>query len=97
MNSGVEVLNPDRWKVRQIPTSVTTPNLTPPDTQVFQCLILEGENSGSRTSIRDARAMVVSRDKFDAFVERHREQPSMVPEPNEVMQNSYLLLDEKMR
>ncbi|KAL8277218.1 hypothetical protein RQP46_010391 [Phenoliferia psychrophenolica] len=45
MNSGVEVLNPHRWKV-------------------FQCLVLEGENSGSRTSIRDARELVVSDEQF---------------------------------
>lgn len=65
--------------------------------KVFQVLLLEGENTGGETSIRDARDMVISRAEFDAFCKRHSERPQMIPEPNDVMQNSYLLLDEGLR
>ncbi|KAK4705461.1 radical S-adenosyl methionine domain-containing protein 2, partial [Phenoliferia sp. Uapishka_3] len=78
MNSGVEVMDPYRWKV-------------------FQCLILEGENSGSETSINDARELVVTDEQFAAFIKRHDGQKNMFAESSELMKDSYLLLDEEMR
>ena len=77
----VRLLNPQRWKV-------------------FQVLLLDDENVGRPDQLRDARPLVVSDAQFEAFCARH--QPAMpsgvlIPEPNSVMQNSYLLLDEDMR
>jgi radical S-adenosyl methionine domain-containing protein 2 len=66
--------------------------------QVFQVLLLDGENTGVETgSIRDARNLVITDEQFQAFLDRHKHQPSLVPESNEVMKDSYLLLDEEMR
>lgn len=66
--------------------------------KVFQVLILEGENSGRPGELRNANLLQVSREQFDAFIERHvHEQKALIPEPNDVMQNSYLLLDEELR
>lgn len=65
--------------------------------KAFQCLILKGENSGQGNDINDARELQVTRGQFDAFIQRHSEQNALIPEPNTVMQNSYLLLDEELR
>ncbi|XP_067650380.1 S-adenosylmethionine-dependent nucleotide dehydratase RSAD2-like [Haliotis asinina] len=64
--------------------------------KVFQCLVLEGENAGE-DALRDAGKFVVSDEVFQDFLSRHKEVPSLVPESNEKMQNSYLILDEYMR
>jgi radical S-adenosyl methionine domain-containing protein 2 len=59
---------------------------------------LDGENTGKDTgSLRDARELVITDEQFQAFLDRHKHQPSLVPESNEVMKDSYLLLDEEMR
>ena len=65
--------------------------------KAFQVLILEGENSGRPGDLRDAHELKVSRSQFDAFCNRHSGQKSLIPENNDVMQNSYLLLDEELR
>lgn len=65
--------------------------------KAFQVLILEGENSGRPGDLRDANTLKVSRHEFDAFCERHSTRKMLIPENNDVMQNSYLLLDEEMR
>lgn len=65
--------------------------------KVFQVLLLEGENTGGQGELRDARNLCIDRLKFEAFVERHSERPQLIPEPNDMMQNSYLLLDERLR
>lgn len=65
--------------------------------KVFQVLLLEGENAGGDGDLRDARDLCIERKLFDAFVNRHADRQQMIPEPNDVMQNSYLLLDEKMQ
>ena len=80
MVGNIRKLQPRRWKV-------------------FQVLLLEDENVGSADgkSLRDARPLVVSQEQFDDFCQRHAPSiPQMIPEPNNVMQNSYLLLDENM-
>ena len=64
-------MNPIRWKV-------------------FQCLLLEGENTPSKILkdekiLRDARNMIVSKECFDAFVQRHNPCSMIVPEDNETM------------
>jgi len=65
--------------------------------KVFQVLILEGENSGSASSLRDARKFIISKEQFQSFLDRHDSLGCLVPEPNDKMQNSYLVLDEELR
>ena len=70
--------------------------LKPKRWKCFQVLILEDENAGGEKELRDARELVVNREQFDAFVQRHEHFDALIPEPNDVMQNSYLLLDENL-
>jgi len=66
--------------------------------QVFQVLLLDGENTGRENgSLRDARNLVISDEQFEAFLERHKGQRCLVPEDNKTMKDSYLNLDEEMR
>ncbi|KAK7436032.1 hypothetical protein VKT23_019334 [Stygiomarasmius scandens] len=65
--------------------------------KVFQCLLLDSENTGTESgSLRDARKLVVSPDRFQAFLDRHKELECLIPESNTAMKDSYLLLDEDM-
>lgn len=82
MSDFITELNPLRWKV-------------------FQVLVLGNENTGGDTK-RDASDLSVSGADFDAFIARHQAACDLagirlVPEPNETMQNSYILLDEELR
>ncbi|KAG6372481.1 hypothetical protein JVT61DRAFT_7584 [Boletus reticuloceps] len=66
--------------------------------KVFQVLLLDSENTGpGSNSLRDARHLTVTGEQYQAFLDRHAQQPSLVPEDNNAMKDSYLLLDEKMR
>lgn len=98
----------------KINTVVCTPNkledmsaqigeLRPCRWKVFQCLLIDGENSGE-DAIRDAKAMAISDEEFDAYIQRNKDslaafhlQHLVVPENNDAMRNSYLILDEYMR
>lgn len=71
--------------------------LDPKRWKVFQVLILGNENSGRPGELRDATTMTVTDDQFWSFVNRHDGIDCLIPEPNNIMQNSYLLLDEEMR
>ncbi|KAL8697831.1 MAG: hypothetical protein Q9201_006900 [Fulgogasparrea decipioides] len=62
----------------------------------FQVLIVPGENDSSAT-LRDAQRFKISDDEYRSFCDRHEHQQSFVPESNEVMKSSYLILDEYMR
>lgn len=64
--------------------------------KVFQCLLIGGENAG-KDAIRNAEGMVVTSQEFKDFCERHKNITSLVPESNEQMKDSYLILDEYMR
>ncbi|TFK71259.1 radical SAM enzyme [Pluteus cervinus] len=64
--------------------------------KVFQVLLLEGENVGPN-ALRNAVDVSVTNEQFQAFLDRHASQKSLVPEDNEAMESSYLLLDEEMR
>ncbi|KAF6809783.1 radical s-adenosyl methionine domain-containing protein 2 [Colletotrichum sojae] len=64
--------------------------------KVFQCLIVEGENE-DETRVRDARGFLVSDEQWRTFCDRHKYLPCYVPEDNQTMAGSYLLLDEKLR
>lgn len=71
-------------------------DLNPCRWKVFQCLLIGGENAG-KDAIRQAESFVVSEDDFQSFLDRHDSLPCLVPESNNFMRNSYLLLDEYMR
>ncbi|KAG9108948.1 Radical S-adenosyl methionine domain-containing protein 2, partial [Ceratobasidium sp. 392] len=66
--------------------------------KVFQVLLLEGENNGKDNgALRDARDLLITKEQFQSFLERHKDQMCLVPEDNDAMRESYLNLDEKMR
>ena len=81
MTQQIQTLDPVRWKI-------------------FQVLVLQGENAGpSHGDLRDATVLTITDDQYKSFVDRHRSHFSskvLIPESNEVMQNSYLLLDEDL-
>ncbi|XP_026804307.1 radical S-adenosyl methionine domain-containing protein 2-like [Rhopalosiphum maidis] len=70
--------------------------LRPVRWKVFQCLLLEGENAGEG-AMRDAARFYVTDEQFDGFLRRHAEVRTLVPENNDAMRDSYLILDEYMR
>ncbi|KAM6916842.1 S-adenosylmethionine-dependent nucleotide dehydratase RSAD2 [Lycodopsis pacificus] len=70
--------------------------LNPVRWKVFQCLLIDGENAGEK-ALREAERFVISEQLFQEFLERHSSVPCLVPESNEKMRNSYLILDEYMR
>ena len=61
--------------------------LKPVRWKVFQCLLIDGENSGGPDALRDARDQVISREEFNAFVKRHKD-AKPVAEDNDTMRNS---------
>ncbi|KAK1983666.1 hypothetical protein LZ30DRAFT_748468 [Colletotrichum cereale] len=63
--------------------------------KVFQCLIVEGENENA-SRVRDATKFLVSDEQWKTFCDRHKHLPCYVPEDNQTMAGSYLLLDERM-
>ncbi|KAG8681886.1 Radical S-adenosyl methionine domain-containing protein 2, partial [Ceratobasidium sp. 394] len=66
--------------------------------KVFQVLLLEGENNGADNgALRDARDLLITKDQFQSFLDRHKDQTCLVPEDNDAMRDSYLNLDEEMR
>lgn len=70
--------------------------LRPVRWKVFQCLLLEGENAGEG-ALRDAARFYVTDEQFDGFLRRHARVRTLVPENNDAMRDSYLILDEYMR
>lgn len=70
--------------------------LNPSRWKCFQVLVLTGENKGE-TALRAAEKFAITDKQFSQFKSRHSEIPAFVPEGNTEMQNSYLILDEKMR
>ncbi|KAH6953556.1 hypothetical protein DER45DRAFT_576056 [Fusarium avenaceum] len=63
--------------------------------KVFQCLLVAGENE-DETRLRDARTFLVTEEQWKTFCDRHKHLPCYVPEDNNSMASSYLLLDEDM-
>lgn len=51
-------------------------------TQVFQCLLIEGENAGEN-SLREAEKFIVSDQQFQDFLDRHQSIKCLVPESNQ--------------
>jgi len=64
--------------------------------KVFQCLPIEGENAGENKTGRDVSRLLISDDQYRAFLEHHAEF-NPVWESNDLMRNSYVILDEKCR
>ncbi|XP_038968845.1 S-adenosylmethionine-dependent nucleotide dehydratase RSAD2 isoform X1 [Rattus norvegicus] len=67
--------------------------LSPVRWKVFQCLLIEGENSGE-DALREAERFLISNEEFEAFLQRHKDVSCLVPESNQKMKDSYLILDE---
>lgn len=47
--------------------------------------------------LRNVDKFLISSEQFQEYLDRHKNQACMVPESNEAMQTSYLMLDEEMR
>ncbi len=62
----------------------------------FQVLIVPEEN-GSEDTLRDGRRFLINDDEWHRFCDKHKHQECFVPESNDVMASSYLLLDEYLR
>ncbi|XP_052248563.1 radical S-adenosyl methionine domain-containing protein 2-like [Dreissena polymorpha] len=90
LNTVVNTHNKDENMVEEIM------QLNPCRWKVFQCLLIDGENTGP-DALRRAESFVITNAEFDEFLRRHKDVECLVPESNEKMQNSYLILDEYMR
>uniref|UniRef100_A0A4W5KRN7 Radical S-adenosyl methionine domain containing 2 n=1 Tax=Hucho hucho TaxID=62062 RepID=A0A4W5KRN7_9TELE len=66
--------------------------LNPVRWKVFQCLLIDGENAGEN-SLREAERFVISDQQFQDFLERHSSISCLVPESNQKIRDSYLILD----
>lgn len=78
MTESIRELSPFRWKVRLPFVTLCPYHHTYP--QVFQVLLLDSENTGCETgSLRDARHLVITSERFNAFVDKHKELDCLVP------------------
>ena len=81
MSSILSELKPFRWKC-------------------FQVLLVENENDSPKSSVdldvrkRNAKKLLISDQQYEMFCERHKHVASFVPESNELMASSYLIVDE---
>ncbi|KAF2168400.1 hypothetical protein M409DRAFT_65407 [Zasmidium cellare ATCC 36951] len=84
MSDTIKDLDPFRWKV-------------------FQVLPVEGENDAPEQETdldkrkRNANKVLISDEQFEAFCDRHKHLPCFVPESNQLMASSYLIVDEYLR
>nr|QBA82272.1 viperin [Gadus morhua] len=90
INSVINTFNIDEDMAEQIT------QLNPVRWKVFQCLLIFGENAGE-DALREAERFVISPEQFQDFLDRHSSVTSLVPESNQKMRDSYLILDEYMR
>ncbi|TSN67114.1 Radical S-adenosyl methionine domain-containing protein 2 [Bagarius yarrelli] len=58
--------------------------LNPVRWKVFQCLLIEGENTGEN-SLREAEKFVITDQEFQDFLDRHQSIKCLVPESNQKM------------
>lgn len=92
MAENITQLDPVRWKVRveevRAPVCVHTyldahfPCVCASRAQVFQCLLIDGENAGEK-ALREAERFVISDQQFQEFLDRHSSVSCLVPESNE--------------
>lgn len=84
MAATIEKLDPFRWKV-------------------FQVLPVGGENDASREETevdkrkRRVKEVLITDEEFASFCKRHEHLDCFVPESNELMASSYLIVDEYLR
>lgn len=90
----IVTLNPVRWKVRMekgecvyVFCASLSPDILiffvcPSCGQVFQCLLIDGENAGEE-ALREAERFIISDTQFQEFLDRHSSVPCLVPESNE--------------
>ncbi|XP_009940366.2 S-adenosylmethionine-dependent nucleotide dehydratase RSAD2 [Opisthocomus hoazin] len=90
INSVINRFNVEEYMNEQIKA------LNPVRWKVFQCLLIEGENTGE-DALREAEKFVISDEDFELFLDRHKDVSCLVPESNQKMRDSYLILDEYMR
>lgn len=80
--------------------AATVAELAPHRWKCFQVLFVEDENDAQAADAvsdkrkRDARDLLISGEQFGAFCEKHKHLEAFVPEPNDLMASSYLILDE---
>lgn len=90
MTESITELGPVRWKVtteRECAARLHHVALTRIHTplnvlQVFQCLLIDGENAGEE-ALREAERFVISEQQFQEFLDRHSSVSCLVPESNE--------------
>lgn len=70
--------------------------LNPVRWKIFQCLQIGGENYGEG-ALRKVEPFLITGEQFKGFIERHSHVPQLVPESNEMMKRSYLIIDEYFR
>ena len=63
--------------------------------KVFQVLRIEGENAGEG-ALRQVAPLLITDKVYQAFLQRHSRQGALVPEDNDTMRDSYILVDEDM-
>lgn len=71
-------------------------HLAPFRWKCFQVLVVAGENDSDAT-LRNANRFVITDDEFKRFCGLHSHNACFVPEPNHLIRDSYLILDEYMR
>ena len=62
--------------------------------QVFQCLLIEGENCG-KDALREAEKFVISNEDFNRFIEKHSKLACLVPESNEKVSSRSMEMNQK--
>ncbi|KAM0719997.1 hypothetical protein Q7P37_004132 [Cladosporium fusiforme] len=80
--------------------AATVAELAPQRWKCFQVLFVEDENDAKAKDAaldkrkRDARDLLITSEQFEAFCAKHKHLEAFVPEPNDLMAYSYLILDE---
>jgi radical S-adenosyl methionine domain-containing protein 2 len=96
LNTGVCKLN---WQEDMV---ATIQQLQPFRWKCFQVLFVEDKNDSSvadtkqDTRKRDARDLLITTEQWKVFCKKHQHLKSFVPESNDLMASSYLILDEYM-
>ena len=70
--------------------------LEPVRWKIFQCLPIDGENFGEG-ALRQVEQFLITDEQFKGFIERHTHVPQLVPESNDLMKQSYFIVDEYFR
>lgn len=74
----------------------TIKRLDPFRWKCFQVLVVAGENDSDKT-LRNAKRFTITDEEYQLFCDRHSHNKCFVPESNNIMKDSYLILDEYMR